>query len=110
MKNLKIDKKLENSDIIFTKEALHFVEKLITEFSDRRKKLLKYRKVVHDKINNGELPDFNKNTENIRKSNWKIADFPEEISQRTIEITGPPDAKMMINAFLTPFSFSRRLP
>ena len=46
----------------------------------------------------GELPDFLPDTEGVREGDWRIAPFPEEIADRRVEITGPVDRKMVINA------------
>ncbi len=83
---------------ILTKEALLFVETLEREFGERRRELLHTRKKRQARLNSGERPDFLKETEEIRKSDWKIAPIPKDLEDRRVEITGPPTRKMVINA------------
>ena len=84
---------------IFTEDAIIFAKLLLEKFSDKRLELLKLRDDNHKKFDRGEIPNFLENTQSIRNSNWKISDIPNNLQKRTIEITGPPYAKMMINAF-----------
>ncbi len=83
---------------ILTPEALQFVEKLERKFGTRRKELLKRRESVQQDIDAGNNPDFLKETEEIRQSEWTIAPIPEDLQDRRVEITGPVDRKMVINA------------
>ncbi|OGQ06284.1 MAG: malate synthase A [Deltaproteobacteria bacterium RIFCSPLOWO2_12_FULL_44_12] len=83
---------------ILTREALHFVENLSHQFEPRRLQLLEKRSEIQKKIDSGWLPDFLKETEKIRKSDWKIAPTPKDLQDRRVEITGPVDRKMIINA------------
>jgi malate synthase len=83
---------------ILTTEALQFVGTLAREFESRRKQLLKRRQTVQTQIDSGKLPDFLPETREIRESDWKVAPIPDDLKDRRVEITGPVDRKMMINA------------
>ena len=88
---------------ILTPEALDFVAFLVRRFSSRREELLSLRKERQAELDKGILPDFLKETESIRNSDWKVTSagsIPEDLVDRRVEITGPAgDAKMVINAF-----------
>jgi malate synthase len=86
-------------DEILTPEALSFVAKLEREFGERRRTLLQKRIERQAEIDAGKLPEFLTSTENIRKGSWKVAPTPADLQKRWVEITGPTDRKMMINAF-----------
>ncbi|HET7577908.1 MAG TPA: malate synthase A, partial [Bacillales bacterium] len=83
---------------IMTAEALDFVARLSRHFDGRRVKLLQNRKLRQEEIDRGELPDFLPETEKIREGNWTVAPQPDDLQDRRVEITGPVDRKMMINA------------
>lgn len=83
---------------ILTPEALHFVEELEREFGERRKALLVLRKERQKRIDSGYDPDFLKETAEIRNGNWTIHPIPQDLQDRRVEITGPVDRKMVINA------------
>ncbi len=83
---------------ILTPEALQFVGSLAREFESRRVELLQKRQDRQAQIDQGQLPDFLPETREIRESDWKIAPIPEDLKDRRVEITGPVDRKMMINA------------
>ncbi len=83
---------------ILSAEALAFLADLETKFGDRRRELLKAREERQKRFDKGEKPNFNPETESIRQSDWKIAPVPEALQDRRVEITGPVDRKMMINA------------
>ncbi len=84
---------------ILTPESMEFTASLVRTFSSQRDKLLELRAWRQLKIDKGELPNFPKETEEIRKSSWKIGDIPTDLLDRRVEITGPSgDTKMMINA------------
>jgi len=83
---------------VLTPAALRFVGRLQREFGARRKELLEQRKVRQAKIDTGELPDFLKSTRSVRESEWSVAAAPADLQDRRVEITGPTDAKMLINA------------
>lgn len=83
---------------ILTPEALAFVRALHERFNPRRKDLLLARKEKQERINNGEALRFLPETESIRNSEWSIAPIPADLQDRRVEITGPVDRKMVINA------------
>lgn len=83
---------------ILTPEALNFVEKLEKQFGQRRLELLASRQKRQEEINKGKLPDFLPETKHIREGDWTIAPLPEDLQDRRVEITGPTDRKMIINA------------
>jgi malate synthase len=87
----------EYADIL-TPAALQFIGSLAREFESRRVQLLQRRQDIQAQIDAGKLPDFLPETREIRESDWKIAPIPEDLKDRRVEITGPVDRKMMINA------------
>src|SRR3989440_4281628 len=89
---------LEGFDEILTPEALAFVGDLVREFSLRLDSLLQKRILAHARLRTGTLPNFLDETREIRTSEWKVGQIPVELRQRRVEITGPVDRKMVINA------------
>src|SRR5437660_51566 len=83
---------------ILTSEARAFLSKLAARFEPRRQELLARRRTVQQDIDNGKLPDFLPETAGIRQSDWKVAPIPKDLRDRRVEITGPVDRKMIINA------------
>lgn len=83
---------------ILSSEALQFVERLVQRFASRVPQLLSAREERQQKIDAGELPDFLPNTTDIRNGNWRIQNIPTDLQDRRVEITGPVDRKMVINA------------
>ncbi|KPV59222.1 malate synthase [Paenibacillus sp. A3] len=84
---------------ILTPAALEFVAELEKKFGHRRLSLLKQREERQQRIDAGELPDFLKETEDVRSGDWRIAPIPPDLTDRRVEITGPAgDRKMVINA------------
>ena len=83
---------------ILTPEAMAFVAKLQRAFEPRRQELLARRAARQKEFDAGQLPDFLPETKSIRASEWKIADQPKDMLDRRVEITGPTDRKMVINA------------
>jgi malate synthase len=83
---------------ILAPEALLFIEQLERKFGERRAKLLQYRQKRQEEINSGKLPDFLPETLHIRNGEWTIAPLPHDLQDRRVEITGPTDRKMVINA------------
>lgn len=84
---------------VLNAEALGFLEQLHREFNLRRKQLLAARQHRYAELNAGKFPDFLAATESIRNSQWQVAGAPEDLDDRRVEITGPVERKMMINAF-----------
>src|SRR5256885_3317040 len=89
---------LEGFDEILTPEALAFVRDLVREFSPRLDSLLQKRTLAHARLRTGTLPNFLDETHEIRDSDWKVGPVPADLRQRRVEITGPVDRKMVINA------------
>ena len=84
---------------ILTPEALALVAKLHRAFQPRRKELLAARVERAKRLDAGERPDFLPETKAVREGDWKVAPIPPALHCRRVEITGPVDAKMVINAF-----------
>jgi malate synthase len=83
---------------ILTPEALNFLAMLQRRFNAERERLLQLRDVIQAQLNLGWQPDFPAETAAIRQSDWKIAPIPPDLQERRVEITGPTDRKMIINA------------
>ncbi|MBS3933725.1 MAG: malate synthase A [Truepera sp.] len=83
---------------ILTPEALELVAKLHRTFNSRRSELLKRRQERQRAISAGTFPDFLAATKGVREGNWKVAPIPDDLQDRRVEITGPVERKMMINA------------
>lgn len=78
--------------------ALAFVSDLVRRFRDRRDELLRARQEQQARYDAGELPDFDPRTAEIREADWTVAPLPSGLLDRRVEITGPVDRKMIINA------------
>ncbi|MBI4821300.1 MAG: malate synthase A [Deltaproteobacteria bacterium] len=85
-------------DAIFTEEARSFLVHLTRSFGGRVKEILAARKVRQAAFDRGEYPDFLESTRGIRESSWVVAPLPDDLMDRRVEITGPVDRKMVINA------------
>jgi len=83
---------------ILSVEALDFVAALQRAFNDRRLELLRRRAERQEEINAGVMPDFLPQTAGIRAADWTVAPIPADLQDRRVEITGPVDRKMVINA------------
>ena len=83
---------------VLTKEAIAFVADLQRRFNPRREELLAARVERQKRLDAGEKPDFLPETLQIRESDWTVAPLPQDILDRRVEITGPVDRKMIINA------------
>src|ERR687889_448987 len=83
---------------ILTPEAVSFVAKLNREFGGRVEEILEKRKEFQQRIDAGENPDFLSETQDIREGDWRVAPVPDDLQDRRVEIAGPPDRKMLINA------------
>ena len=84
---------------ILTPEAMALVAKLHRAFEPRRQQLLAARAERARRLDAGERPDFLPETRAVREGDWKIAALPKALERRRVEITGPVEAKMVINAF-----------
>src|SRR6266699_180510 len=83
---------------ILTPEAMAFVATLVRTFSGRREELLQRRVQRQAEIDAGKMPDFLPETERIRQGSWTVAPIPDDLQDRRVEITGPAERKMTINA------------
>src|SRR5688572_8261111 len=83
---------------ILTPEALGFVAKLHRKFEPRRQELLAKRAERQRQFDAGTLPDFLPETRQVREATWQVAAQPKDLLDRRVEITGPTDRKMVINA------------
>ena len=83
---------------VLTRDALAFLADLQRRFNARREELLAARVDRQKRLDAGEKPDFPKDTARIRESDWTVAPLPRDILDRRVEITGPVDRKMIINA------------
>jgi malate synthase len=88
----------ERAQEILTPEALAFAVGLQRQFGARRKELLAARKARQARLDAGERPDFLPETLAIREGDWTVAPLPADLLDRRVEITGPVDRKMVINA------------
>src|SRR5579864_3164199 len=83
---------------VLTPAALEFISELEGEFGARRRDLLEARSRRRERLDAGERLDFLPETRAIREADWRVAPAPTELEQRWVEITGPTDRKLMINA------------
>ena len=88
----------EEQSQILTAEALEFLVELQREFNPRRLELLRQRQLRQEALDRGELPRFLVETQSVRESAWKVEPVPADFQNRRVEITGPVDRKMVINA------------
>ncbi len=98
-KNLELRGALRSGyDEILTEEARAFVAGLAAQFASRIEALLARRKERQARLDAGEKPDFLPETRNVRESDWTVAPLPKDLLDRRVEITGPVERKMIINA------------
>ncbi len=83
---------------VLSPDALEFVAELEREFGLRRRELLQARAGRRERLRAGELLDFLPETRDVREGDWKVAPVPADMQQRWVEITGPTDRKLTINA------------
>ena len=88
-----------SSSEILTPEALTFIANLHSTFNATREQLLERRATRQAELDAGEAPDFLPGTADVRNGDWQVASTPADLQRRWVEITGPVDRKMMINAF-----------
>jgi malate synthase len=89
---------VSGSEGILTPDAIEFLGRLHKEFEPRRRELLERRTEVQARLLAGELPAFPTETRKIRDSEWRVGSLPKDLERRRVEITGPTDRKMVINA------------
>ncbi|MEA2572013.1 MAG: malate synthase [Acidobacteriota bacterium] len=83
---------------VLTPDAIRFVAALHREFNPRREELLARREARKARLDAGELPNFLPETKDVRDREWTVASIPPDLRDRRVEITGPVDRKMIINA------------
>ncbi len=83
---------------VLTPDALAFVAELVRRFRPRVEQLLERRREMQRRYDAGERPNFLSSTEEIRAGEWSVAPIPADLQDRRVEITGPTDRKMIINA------------
>jgi len=83
---------------LFNDENQSFLAELVDTFQPQLESLLKKRQQRQAQFDQGQLPNFDPATQNIREGNWRIAELPTDLKKRRLEITGPVDRKMVINA------------
>ncbi|MGI2194797.1 malate synthase A [Shewanella baltica] len=89
---------IPGQEVIFTEGAVALLESLCREFADEVPALLAKRKDKQARIDKGSLPDFLPETRAIRDGAWQIRGIPDDLLDRRVEITGPVERKMVINA------------
>jgi malate synthase len=87
-----------DSSAVLTPDAVDFLSRLQRRFGPRREELLEARHERARRLRDGELPDFLPETRNMREGEWQVAPEPAALQDRRVEITGPVDRKMVINA------------
>ena len=92
------DTKVARQEEVLTPQALEFLSHLHRKFDARRRQLLEARQDRQKRFNAGEKPNFLESTKAIREGKWSIAPLPHDLLDRRVEITGPVDRKMIINA------------
>lgn len=85
-------------DEVLTRDALAFVAELHRRFNETRLRLLSLRAERQKRFDAGETPDFLAETRHIREGDWTVAPIPADLQDRRVEITGPVDRKMIVNA------------
>src|SRR3954454_16957877 len=85
-------------DEILTPEAIAFVAGVQRGFDARRRALLSARAERQKRFDAGEVPGFLAETKSVRDGDWKVAPLPADLLDRRVEITGPTDRKMIVNA------------
>src|SRR5918994_1335598 len=83
---------------VLTDDALALVAELQRELGPRREELLAARRERQAERDEGALPDFLPETKGVREGEWQVAPVPDDLKDRRVEITGPTDRKMVINA------------
>lgn len=89
---------MPSPESVLTPDAVDFLTRLQRRFGSRREELLAARHERAERLRGGELPDFLPETKDVREGDWQVAPEPAELQDRRVEITGPVDRKMVINA------------
>ncbi|MGI2259429.1 malate synthase A [Shewanella sp. GXUN23E] len=93
-----VGRHVEGQEQIFTEGALNLLQSLCATFMDELDDLLLQRKSRQQQFDKGALPDFLSETKSVRDGDWQIRGIPADLQDRRVEITGPVDRKMIINA------------
>ncbi|MEE8186169.1 MAG: hypothetical protein V3T99_00725, partial [Nitrososphaerales archaeon] len=86
------------SDLILNADALNFIAALHRKFDPKRKDLLAKRDKVQAELDSGKVPELPEEAKRVADQSWSVASSPNDLQDRRVEITGPADRKMMINA------------
>src|SRR5437763_15819508 len=89
---------VEGAERVLTASAISFIEDLTRRFRPRIDELLERRRATQARFNAGAHPDFLAETAAVRNGDWKVGPIPADLQDRRVEITGPVDRKMIINA------------
>jgi malate synthase len=89
---------VRGADEVLSEAALEFVAELHDRFNRRRIALLDQRLDRQERFDAGELPDWPEDTRDLREADWRVGNIPPDLLDRRVEITGPTNAKMLINA------------
>ena len=87
---------------ILNPTTISLIESLHENFENRRQELLEDRRTLQKELDDGRFPEFLTHTADIRESDFVVAPIPKDLQDRRVEITGPPDRKMVINALNSP--------
>src|SRR5580704_14277038 len=97
-----LGKQVERQEEVLTPLALQLLASLHRRFNARRLELLNARRERQLQLDDGAQPDFLKHTAEVRSGDWRIASVPSDLIDRRVEITGPVERKMVINALNAP--------
>jgi len=95
---VQLTRQTDHADEVLTPEALNFVAELHRHFNPERHRLLADRRQRQGRLDAGEMPDFLPNPIESRDPTWRVAPAPPDFDDRRVEITGPAEPKMLINA------------
>ena len=95
---IRVTRHIDHADEVLTPEALDFVAQLHRSFNPERERLLLDRRRRQMRLDAGEMPDFLPNPIESRDAYWRVAPAPQDFDDRRVEITGPAEPKMLINA------------
>jgi malate synthase len=87
-----------STDDVLTPDAIEFLQLLGREMGGGREEILAARATRAQRLRDGELPDFLEETRGVREGDWRVPTAPADLTDRRVEITGPTDRKMVINA------------
>ena len=99
-----VDARIKRAEEVLTPLALQLLASLHRRFNSRRLELLAARTQRQALLDDGALPDFPAETRDLRAAEWRVAPVPADLLDRRVEITGPVDRKMIINALNAPVS------